>query len=58
MRVQSSDGNTTAHSSSVEVEDELEVVLWRLSVWLEDLVTVRLLKIRCQEKDSDDIVKA
>jgi hypothetical protein len=25
------------------VEEELEVSLWRLSVWLEDLVTVRLL---------------
>jgi hypothetical protein len=24
------------------VEEELEVGLWRLSVWLEDLVTVRL----------------
>jgi hypothetical protein len=27
-------------SSSVEVEEELEVILWRLSVWLEGLVTV------------------
>jgi hypothetical protein len=24
------------------VDEDLEVVLWRLSVWLEDLVTVRL----------------
>jgi hypothetical protein len=24
------------------VEEELEVSLWRLSVWLEDLLTVRL----------------
>jgi hypothetical protein len=30
-----------AHSS-VEVEEELEVGLWRLTVWLEDLVTVKL----------------
>jgi hypothetical protein len=26
-----------------EVEEELEVGLWRLSVWLEDLVIVRLI---------------
>jgi hypothetical protein len=26
-----------------EAEEELEVSLWRLDVWLEDIVTVRLL---------------
>jgi hypothetical protein len=31
-------GHITAHSSSVEVEEELEVGLWRLSVWFQDLM--------------------
>jgi hypothetical protein len=39
-------------------EEELEVGLWRLNVWLEDLFTVRVLQIRCQKTDSEDIVKA
>jgi hypothetical protein len=29
-----------AHSSSVEVEEQLEVGLWRLGVWLEDFIRV------------------
>jgi hypothetical protein len=39
MRVQLSVGDI--HGKLV-VEEELEVSLWRLFVWLEDLVTVRL----------------
>jgi hypothetical protein len=31
-----------SHGKLVEVGEELEVGLWRLSVWLEDLVTARL----------------
>jgi hypothetical protein len=39
-------------------EEELEVSLWRLNVLLEDLFTVRVLWIRWQETDTEDIVKA
>jgi hypothetical protein len=36
------------------VKEELENNLWRLSVWLEDLATVRLLKFRYQGTNSED----
>jgi hypothetical protein len=36
------------------VEEELEVSLWRLNVWLEDLFTVEVLYISCQETDSEN----
>jgi hypothetical protein len=36
------------------VEKELEVSLRRLSVWLEDLVTVRLFHFRYQDTTSED----
>jgi hypothetical protein len=35
-------------------EKELEVSLWRLGVWLEDLVTVRPFKFRYQDTTSED----
>jgi hypothetical protein len=36
------------------VEEELEVSLWRLSVWLDDLVPVRLFYIRYQDTTNED----
>jgi hypothetical protein len=36
------------------VEEELEISLWIVSVWLEDFVTVRLFEFRYQDTTSED----
>jgi hypothetical protein len=51
MRIELSVGYS--HGKLV-VEEELEVSLWRLSVWLEDLFTVRLFQFHYQEMTSED----
>jgi hypothetical protein len=41
-------------SAERATEEELGVSLWRFSVLLEDLVTVRLFLFRCQDTTSED----
>jgi hypothetical protein len=53
MRMRIQGVQRSCRKEKLVVEEELEIGLWKLSVWLEDLVTVRLFEFRYQDTTSE-----